>query len=311
MVYTVAFLGYALGQFTSPAEHAILPQLVGRERLVWANGLLTVSGSIVSLVGPAIGGFLLGAAGFSTVVLVNVISFALAAALVALMSAIPPAYAHSRKIDGTLRSQLVTPWHEWLDGLRYVHRERGLKLIFVLSAIIMVADGVFNSLWAVWAKSDLDATSFQFGLLGTALGAGILLGGVAYVRLGNTFSTHVIWTSALLTGGLLIATFNLPILWLAITFTAIRGVLAVGFYTGATTLLQQRAPDAYVGRILGSFSTVKAMMLLVGSTLAIMATHISVVVMLNAAGVVWIIAGLTALVLQKRGRSGNKSPSRR
>ncbi|SDT48816.1 MFS-type transporter involved in bile tolerance, Atg22 family [Paenibacillaceae bacterium GAS479] len=305
LIYIVVFLGYALGQFTAPAESAILPQLVGREKLVWANGILAISGSIVSLAGPVIGGFLLGIAGFSAVVLLNVISFLLAALLIAFMKPIPS--TNVKNVNRTLWSQIVAPWYEWLDGLRYVQKDYNVKLIFILSGIIMIADGIYNSLWVVWVKNDLETTSFQFGLLGSVLGLGILLGGFVYVRLGNKLNTHIIWVSSLLTGILLIATYTFPILWLVIAFTTMRGVLAVGFYTGASTLLQQRAPDNYVGRILGSFSAFKAIMLLVGSTLAITVSDVvPVVIILNAAGLLWIVASLTVIALYRKRKAHDR-----
>lgn len=301
LVYVVAFLSYSLDQFAAPAERAILPGLVGRDRLVQANALFTISNSIVNLLGPPLGGLLLGVAGFSAVVLIDIASFVLAAALIALMRTSNPSVIYAEKFTRMVSVQFHAAWHDWLDGLRLIRQQRGIQLVFTVTAIAMVEEGIFNSLWAVWVSGALKATSFQFGLLGSALGAGILMGGIAFGRLGNRLNIHIVGISAIMLGVILAATINFPILWLTVALTTIRGTPVVGFFDGVTTLIQQKVQDAYVGRILGFFSNVKAVMLLVGTTLAILFTDkVGVIVMLNAASIFWIIAGLTALVLSKK-----------
>jgi MFS family permease len=79
VVYAVV-LGHAtLGQLHAPAEAALVPRLVGSERLVEANALSTATGGAIRLFGPALGGALMGSLGFGAAVLADAASFALAA----------------------------------------------------------------------------------------------------------------------------------------------------------------------------------------------------------------------------------------
>ena len=70
------------GLIFDPAESALLPRLVGEERLVTANALNALNNNIGRLVGPVAGGLLYAAGGLPAVVIVDAASFALSAALI-------------------------------------------------------------------------------------------------------------------------------------------------------------------------------------------------------------------------------------
>ncbi len=73
--------------FFGPAEAALLPKLVGEERLVEANALNALNNNLGRLVGPAIGGVLYAQVGLSGAVLADAATFLLSATLVALIRA--------------------------------------------------------------------------------------------------------------------------------------------------------------------------------------------------------------------------------
>ena len=70
------------GLIFDPAESALLPRLVGEERLVTANALNALNNNISRLVGPVAGGLLYAAGGLPAVVIVDAAGFALSAALI-------------------------------------------------------------------------------------------------------------------------------------------------------------------------------------------------------------------------------------
>src|SRR5579885_89894 len=81
VVYLVQFAESSIGQFFMPAESALLPNLVRKEQLVAANSLNSLSDNLARLVGPALGGIIIGLAGLPGVVLVDAVSFILAGLL--------------------------------------------------------------------------------------------------------------------------------------------------------------------------------------------------------------------------------------
>jgi len=83
LLYAVRAGTGIVGLFFDPAESALLPRLVGAEQLVTANALNALNNNLGRLIGPAMGGLLYAAGGLPTVVVVDVGSFALSAALIA------------------------------------------------------------------------------------------------------------------------------------------------------------------------------------------------------------------------------------
>src|SRR5215472_6588875 len=68
LVYIIAFVQTAIGQFFGPAENALIPHLVSETNLVGANALNSLSQSLTRLIAPALGGALYGALGLTVVV---------------------------------------------------------------------------------------------------------------------------------------------------------------------------------------------------------------------------------------------------
>lgn len=86
VVLVVAFVESALARFVAPAEHAVLPQLVGPTDLTAANSLSTLNRNLARLVGPALGAIVATALGLAGAAVLDALSFAVAAALVAMIA---------------------------------------------------------------------------------------------------------------------------------------------------------------------------------------------------------------------------------
>ena len=62
-MYIFAFVESTISQFFIPAKSAIIPTLVDEEHLLAANSLNSMSQELTRLVGPLLGGLLLGLLG--------------------------------------------------------------------------------------------------------------------------------------------------------------------------------------------------------------------------------------------------------
>jgi MFS family permease len=146
LVYAVAFVEAAIAQFVKPAEGALLPRLVGEDELVGANALTALNTNVSRLLGPALGGLVVAAAGLAGVALLDALSFVAAAALTALTAVdarpLPPAGPVARPSPG--RNPWATAVHEWLDSLRQVGRSRVLAVLFSFMAISAIGEGVMG-----------------------------------------------------------------------------------------------------------------------------------------------------------------------
>lgn len=303
LVYVVSFLEFSLTQFSEPAGRAMVPGLVTRSQLAEANSLLSVADGITRLLGPALGGLLLGAVGFGSVVLVDVASYALSAALIALIRARAAPSRQTACAATSTGGGVRAVWDGWLDGLAMIGQRRVLGYLFAVQAIALLGNGIFNAVWVVWARSVLGATSFQFGWLESAQGVGFLAGGIMFARLAGVLNpTRMLGASALTLAGLLLAIVNFPMLMLVIALSVVAGPPAVAFFVGSDTALQRGVGDAYLGRAFGALNTTRALSLLIGAGLAAALTdRVGVVAMLDASCVLWLLAGIVALLLFRGG----------
>src|SRR5262249_49955306 len=83
IVFVSGFAEATLGSFFSPAESALLPQLVDKDRLASANALSGVNRNLARLLGPALGGLIIATWGLDGVILGDALSFGVAALLIA------------------------------------------------------------------------------------------------------------------------------------------------------------------------------------------------------------------------------------
>lgn len=295
VIYVVAASQAVVAQFAGPAAKAALPMIVGEERLVAANGALSVNNNLARLIGPSLGGALLVAFGLAGVVVADALSFLLAGLLLLFLSLSAVPLAISADGEATRVRDLLT---EWTSGLRIIVETDWLRALFVVMGLAVLGDGMFSVLMAPFVSNVLHANAATFGWVMTARGLGGLVGGVVIGWLEKRLRlTLIIGLSAVLMGLDLAA-----IAWMAyvpatLALMALAGIPVIGFYVTASTLIQLGAQDAYRGRIFGSFSAVNALMMLLGM-LAASATgdRLGISLTITAAAGLTVLAGVVALL---------------
>ncbi|HET7572936.1 MAG TPA: MFS transporter [Gaiellaceae bacterium] len=158
--------GLATG-FFRPAVFAGLPNLVPDAQLAEANALLQSVENASWAVGPVLGGLLTAAAGPDAAYWINAASFLVS---VALLVRIPARRLHSEK--ALTRGH----WRDLGDGFLAVLRSRPLLAVLVAWGIAELAVGAGNVAEIFLAKNTFAAGDFGYGLLYSAIGAGLVVG---------------------------------------------------------------------------------------------------------------------------------------
>lgn len=306
VIYIVAFVQSAIGQFAGPAASALIPRLVGEQRLLAANSLNSLSTELTRLVGPPLGGALVGLLGLPSVVLLDSASFLISAAMIALVSVPPvPEKRHKHVQTAPPASIWMGVWRDLMAGLRLVQRERWITILFIVTGIAMFGSGMTNVLLVPFVNQVLHGGAQEFGWLVTAQGIGGLLGGLIIGQVGRRVApARLIRLSAWAMGAIMLVIVNVPVLSLVLVLVALIGFPVMGFFITAPTLLQSGVNDQYRGRIFGAFSTTNALMMLGGLGLAsLLGDRLGVVSTLNIVAVLYFLAGIVALALL--GRTSN------
>jgi MFS family permease len=308
LVYIVAAVVSAVGQFFRPAENALLPRLVDKKLLVPANALNALNDNLGGLAGPALGGLVTAWIGLGGVAVVDSASFLIAAGMIAAISAdTKPVRASTPDAGAVARTGVVVVWHEWLAGLRLVRDSQVLRIVFAVFAIASLGEGVLQTAFWVYIDEALDGGPREAGWLWSAQAAGGLVG----VWVVGTWARH--WSPVTLLGwgslavGLIdLLIFNYPAfvsgIWLGLILMALDGVPGTAFRTGYVAALQAETEDAYRGRVFGALGAVSALFMIAGASIAGFATErFGAVAVLTIDALGYAAAGVFALIATTAG----------
>jgi predicted MFS family arabinose efflux permease len=247
--------------FLRPALAAVTPAVVGSEsNLASANSLSAFTNSAFRMLGPVVGTFLVARGWFEAVVLVDVTSYLVAAAIITSVAIIPidrPARVASR-ITGELR-----------EGLRYITRTPLLRGLMVTSWVYWTANAALTALLIPFVATRLHSSGEAVGYLIAGLGIGYLCGSAISKVLISRYATRTILAIAYASVGIcflvMFTATTLPIAVIAVTASGVPGAVA---QVVAGQCLQTSTPDAALGRVSAAFYTSDAVAAVAGALIA-------------------------------------------
>ena len=308
-VYGVGFLESALSLFFGPAKAALIPALVGEQQLVAANSLTGVSNGLVGVLGPSLGGALLGLLGLPGLVLADSLSYLISALLIALIPAPSEEPGAVARTAGPARPPAMpaTPpraalWGEWRDGARVVSHDRRILMLLVFAGIATFGDGLGVAVIVPYVKNVVGASVAQFGWIASVEAASAVLGGLALGAFGPRVSPIQLMGLGLVLGSAAYASEALfPSLQFLLGLAALVGATVVAMQAGYNTLLQSSGPDRVRGRVFGIAGMATAVMVLGGMGLGgMLGGLLGIRPILAVAGACNAWAGILTLVLLPR-----------
>lgn len=254
-LYVVTALQAALSSFFGPAENALLPTLVDRENLVAANSLNVLNNNLARLIGPVIGGVVFSLTGIHGVILVDGASFLVSGALIFMMQTRSASTVADQQHD----SPASKIWTDWKAGLRIVQGDRLVAWVFVICGLAMFADSMNSTLLVPFMDDVLQGGAQGFGWLLAIQAIGGIVGSAIVGRMGAALAPgRMLGMSMIAVGAMSLILAIFPSLALALVFSALGGLPAVGYLVGSQTLLQDAVPDRLRGRVFGAWDTTSA-----------------------------------------------------
>lgn len=297
VIYVFAFLDSTVSQFFMPAQTAIIPQLVAESDLLTANSLNSTSQELTRLVGPFLGGLLLGLFGLNSVIIVDMFSFLFSAAMLSLIALSPRVVASAERTSAG--ASVVKVWREWLDGLRLVKTERLVAAIFIVIGVAMIGEGLIEVLLPGYVEQVLHGTAVVLGWLMSAQAIGGIVGSLLIVRVSKHMPPALlIPLCGLIFGGVIVIMALVPTLTVVLPAIAIAGASIIGFFVSQITLLQSNVKNEYQGRVFGAFTALQAISMLIGMVLASgLSDRVGIVPMVIGDAICNILAALLAFAL--------------
>ena len=166
----------------TPTWAALLPDIVSRSQVPTAISMNSAGFNIARAIGPAVGGFLVAAAGPGASFVAVGVAF-LATGVVVLR------WRPTTSLRGTTSAK--EPFAQAiLNGLRFTWREPAQRVVLTRSIIWMVCASVLWGLLPLVARRELALDASGYGLLVTSIGVGAVVGSFALPRLRQRWSTN-------------------------------------------------------------------------------------------------------------------------
>ncbi|MBE7422880.1 MAG: MFS transporter [Zoogloeaceae bacterium] len=240
LLAAAAFLGI-VNALDTPLRQAFLLELVGsREDLPNAIALNSLMMNASRLVGPALAGLVLAAAGEAWCFLLNAASYlAMLAALAAMRLAAP---ARPRAAQ------------DWLGGLaeavRFARDCAPCRYLLGLVGLVSFVATPYASLMPVFARDLLGGDARTLGLLVGASGAGAIAGGLYLAGRHGVAGLERLIAGAAFSAGIGLLLFSQSgSLGLSLVLLPLVGFGIITVAASANTILQLIAPDAMRGRL--------------------------------------------------------------
>ncbi|MER5970965.1 MFS transporter [Streptomyces sp. NPDC002055] len=262
-LYVVVLLTGCATVFFDVGSQSVLPELVGRERLVPANTVLVSLMAGAGIAGRGAGGLLVQLCTAPLAILGGAIAYlASAAGLTGIRRCHAPAAAPAGR--KRLRAEVA-------EGLRHVLGSRELRALALTAALSNLGAQMINAMLPVLFVRELHLPAgalgayWAAGALGVLLGAGVAGRLAARLGHGRTLGLAGLWFSPAALAVALVD--DGPWLWVAgagwlltMAKTGIANVLGV-------TLRQHMTPDPLLGRMNATFRFLLTGALAIGSAL--------------------------------------------
>jgi MFS family permease len=284
----LAIIQGLVNAFDMPARQAFLVEMV-TDRADLANAIALNSTMVhgARLIGPAAAGLIIAAVGESLCFFIDGVSYiAVIVALLAMqVTPRPP-----RK-SGSVVAELV-------EGARYVWHFTPIRVLLLLMALLSLTGmPALSTLMPIFGDhfggGDPRRGAQMFGFLGTASGAGALVGAIYLASRKSVVGLGKVIAIAAVVFGVAVVGFSRSThLWLSLPVLAVAGWGMITCFASSNTILQTLAEDDKRGRVMSFFGMAFVGMTPFGNLLAgFAASHLG-----SVAGEQFIGAARTVLI---------------
>lgn len=278
-LYVINFLLSFMNAFQNPASYVATSLLVPKEHYVRASGLYALSGSIVTILAPALGGSILAFGSLEAVLIIDLATFSVAFFTLLFLIKIP-------KIEGKKEEVKESFLQSCMAGVNFLRRNAALlRMILFFAFINFIAKmGGYGMLPAlVLGRTGNDQVAL--GIVEAAVGIGTLVGSI-FVTLMKPAQDRVkviffaCGMSFLLGDVGQSLSRSLP-LWVATTFAS--NVPLAFLSANLTAVMRTNVPIEMQGRVFSARDTIQFSTIPVGLLLGgILADHVFEPLMMSA-----------------------------
>ncbi|MCI0796122.1 MAG: MFS transporter [Chloroflexi bacterium] len=287
-LFVASIVQGAMFSFMMPARQAIIPQLVGKEKLSNAMALNAAAMSSMTLIAPGIAGVLYAFAGPHNVYFV--IS-ALAGISFIFTSFIPKTGAGKSK--GPMTKEIIA-------GLVYIRNSHMVLVLLVMGLATTLFAMPFRMLLPVFVVDVYHLGPESMGLLTAVMGGGSLVGALFIAAIGNWRRGMLLILGSFASGIALVLLAIFPIYLAAAAIMILLGLGDAGRRSLNQSLIMEEVEDQYRGRVMSVFMMNFGLMPLGVLPTGLLADYVGPQPAIGLLGVLMLITATTVILTQKR-----------
>lgn len=278
LLYLFSALLMVASPFFTAGRSAILPTIASSEELHTANSLTQTTQWTTLTVGTFLGATVV-AIGYKWAFVFNALSFVFSAWAISNLRAPKGRGFRSVRKDLT-EADVVRPWHEYREGLRYMRSVPLVLAIALLAVGWATGGGAAQILFTLFGEVVFHGGAAGIGVIWGCAGIGLLLGGAFANWLGRrlTFEGYkrMVFVNYLVHGGAYVLFSQMRRFELALIFiTLSRAAIAINSVLNYSYLLRT-VSNQYRGRVFATMETFTwAMMMLSMMGAGVASTHYS------------------------------------
>ncbi len=277
-LYLFSALLMVASPFFTAGRSAILPTIASPEEIHAANSLTQTTQWMTLTVGTFLGATVV-AIGYKWAFVFNALSFVFSAWCIWHLR-VPDAADFRAKRKAQAEDEVIRPWHEYREGLRYM---RSVPLVFAIALLSVgwaTGGGAAQILFTLFGEVVFNRGASGIGIIWGCAGLGLLCGGALASWLGRRLSFDAykltVFIDYLVHGAAYVLfsraqRFDMALLFIFVS----RGGMAINSVLNYSYLLNTVA-DRYRGRVFATIETLTWAMMMVSMMAAgIASTHCS------------------------------------
>ncbi|MCK5581628.1 MAG: MFS transporter [Candidatus Omnitrophica bacterium] len=311
-IYIIVFLAFCCSRFYIPAKMSYIPDLVSKENLITANSLITTTGMIAFVLGAALGGFAVEMLGARWGFIWDASTFFISGLLV---------ISISRQIQVNLsKEEMLNRGREFIaieknifsemkEGIKYLISLKEIRFVINMLFTLLSAAGAVYVVIIVFIQQTFHSETKHIGVLAVCLGAGLLLGTLAYGKWGKNFRWYNVIFSCLIFGGLMLILFasvvsGNPNIWIASGLAMILGLVIGPVFIASNTVVHMVSSDQMRGKVFSALEIVIHFAFLVAmliSSFLVEKLNVAPVWVLGSVGLLFAVIGLSGMIRYRKG----------
>ena len=260
LAYLLAFILQSLNDIDTNSESAILPELVNKERLSYANSVFSILESVSIFLSPALAGLIYKSYGSSILYKINSYSFFFASILFMFIK-----YNHEKSVKTASKTKLLK---SGIEGFSILSKYIEVKNLFIIATIYAVIGRFYEVYKVVVADKLLNINADGIIYFDYALAIGGLLVPLAI----KYFSKHskvkaYLTTSTIISLGYLVFGYSTNFIATFIVLIVLGTSFSLqGIFS--RTIIQENIPREFMGRVFSFYKILLTFFAILGLLIA-------------------------------------------